>query len=241
VGAAARAFLLLGLGGLVCWNLASGQVHLYVNEHSVWLVALTLPFLLAMAATAWRRSSVGRERLSQLAVALPIALVVLVPARPLGSAALAALDAGAPASALDARQPASATSSPWPLELTAAGPGAAMLTWDLRLLERLRVNDPELRGLEGAPASLVGFVHRTPSLPSDQLLVGRFMVRCCAADAVPITFPVRYAGAAELPIDAWVEVEGPIRYAGADGARMPFVEASAVRLVPQPARPYLYP
>jgi uncharacterized repeat protein (TIGR03943 family) len=238
LGAAARAVLLLGLGGLVVWNLASGQVHLYVNERSVWLVALTLPFLLAMAATAWRRSSVGRERLSQIAAALPIALVLLIPARPLGSAALSALDAGAS----EARPPAGAASSPWPLELTAAGgPGAAMLTWDLRLLERLRGSDPEMRGLEGAPASLVGFVHRTPGLPSDQLLVGRFMVRCCAADAVPITFPVHYPGAAELPIDAWVEVEGSIRYAGADGVRMPFVEASAVRLVPQPARPYLYP
>ena len=238
--AAVRVGLLLGLGGLVAWNLVSGQVHLYVNERSVWLVALTLPFLLALAAAGWRRRPVRRERLSQVAAALPIAIVLMIPARPLGSAALAALDAGAPAGA--SSPPASAASSPWPLELTAAaGPGAAMLTWDLRLLERLRANDPELRGLAGAPASLLGFVHRTPGLPSDQLLVGRFMVRCCAADAVPITFPVHYAGAAELPIDAWVEVEGEIRYAEAGGARMPFVEASAVRIVPQPARPYLYP
>jgi uncharacterized repeat protein (TIGR03943 family) len=239
VGAAARVGLMLGLGGLVSWNLLSGQVHLYVNERSVWLVALTLPFLLAMAATGWRRSPIRRERLSQIAVALPIVIALLIPARPLGSAALAALDAGRPAAGPPAT---SASSSPWPIELAAAaGPGAAALSWDLRLLERLRANDPEMRGLDGAPASLLGFVYRTPGLPSDQLLVGRFMVRCCAADAVPITFPVRYGGAAELPIDAWIEVEGRIRYADADGARMPLVEASSVRVVPQPARPYLYP
>ena len=37
---AARVGLLLGLVGAIAWNLASGQVYLYVNERSVWLVAL---------------------------------------------------------------------------------------------------------------------------------------------------------------------------------------------------------
>jgi uncharacterized repeat protein (TIGR03943 family) len=230
---AARVGLLVGLVGVIGWDLASGQVHLYVNERSVWLVALGLPLLLAMAVAASRSTPARRDRLSQLAVALPIAVVLLLPARPLGSAALAALDAGGSAGA---------ASSPSALDLGAVPAlGAANLTWDLRLLERLRASDPELRDLEGAPAALLGFVHRTPGLPADQLLVARFMVRCCAADAVPITFPVHYQRASELPLDAWVEVEGEIRYAGAAGARTPLVEASAVRVVPQPARPYLYP
>src|SRR5262245_28462260 len=201
-----------------------------------------------MAATAWLRRSIGRERLAQLAAALPIAIVLMVPARPLGSAALAALDAGGPtgvgsagaSSAGPPVRPPGADASVWAL-VAGAGPGAATLTWDLRMLDRLRANDPEVRGLEGAPASLLGFVYRTPGLPSDQLLVGRFMVRCCAADAVPITFPVHYAAAGDLPLDAWIQVDGPIHYAEGAGGKLPFVEASSIQRVGQPERPYLYP
>jgi uncharacterized membrane protein YcgQ (UPF0703/DUF1980 family) len=67
------------------------------------------------------------------------------------------------------------------------------------------------------------------------------MVRCCAADAVPITFPVHYASAADLPLDAWIQVDGQIHYAEGTGGKLPFVEASSVQRVPQPERPYLYP
>ena len=72
-------------------------------------------------------------------------------------------------------------------------------------------------------------------------MIARFMVRCCTADAFPVTMPVRYEGAAELARDSWVEVDGTIRYETGPEGSAAVVEAREVRAIAQPTRPYMYP
>ncbi len=228
---AARALLLGGLSMLLGWYVIGGEIHFYVNERSAWLVALAVPLLAALAVS--HAHGGGRaDGAGLLALALPLAVALLVPARPLGSAVVDQ----------QARAPVSAVQSALPLDLPPiVRLGGEGLTWDLRQLEALRVRDPEMRGLAGAKASLLGFVYRPPGLPPDQFFVARFMVRCCAADATAVRVPIRYDGAAGLAPDTWVEVDGTIDYGRTPDGPGPLVEASSVRSVPQPNRPYLYP
>jgi uncharacterized repeat protein (TIGR03943 family) len=220
-----RAFSLLPglLGALLAWQLLSGHIFLYVHERSFWLVALSVPLLVAMSLASLRRGA--KSGLTGWLLILPIAIGLLVPARPLGSEVLAGQIGGARLPIWEPRVPLSLDTS--------------SRVWDLKQLGLLEPDDADLaRRLEGQRAHLVGFVHRTQSLPPDRFLVGRFVVRCCAVDAVGISFPVRYDGAANLARDAWVEVDGSIHAATPD-ANTPVVDADQVRLVAQPTQPYL--
>src|SRR5262245_626538 len=216
------------------WFILSGQVNFFVQDRSVWLVALSIPVLAAMTLARLRqRQPPGRGRLALAALVVPVVVGFAVPARPLGSVALAGQERP--------RSAAARASAP-PVEVPPIlSVGATGLTWDLRALDRRRQQDPELRGLDGAPALLTGFVHRPAGAAPDRFEVARFMVRCCAADAFPVTMPVRYAAAADLPRDQWVEVEGTFHYAGAGDDREAVVDARAVRPIAQPSRPYMYP
>jgi uncharacterized repeat protein (TIGR03943 family) len=222
------------LGALMLWFVLSGQVHFFVQERSVWLVALSIPVLAAMTvARLGQRAAPAGSRLALAALIVPVAVGFAVPARPLGSVALAGQERPRPATART-------TSKPREIR-PIVSVGATGLTWDLRELDRLRQQDPDLRGLDGAPALLTGFVHRTADTAPGQFQVARFMVRCCTADAFPVTMPVRYEGAADLPRDQWVEVAGTIRYAGDGDDRAAVVDAREVRRIAQPSRPYMYP
>jgi putative membrane protein len=222
------------LGALLLWYLLSGQVHFFVHERTVWLIALSVPVLVAMTvARLGQRVAPAGGRLALAALIVPVVVGFAIPARPLGSIALASQERPRAAAA----RPAPRSGEVRPVLAV----DATSLTWGLRELDRQRQQDPDLRGLDGAPALLVGFVHRGSDTVPGQFEVARFMVRCCTADAFPVTMPVRYEQAADLPRDAWVEVEGTIHYAGSGDDRAAVVDAREVRRIAQPSRPYMYP
>jgi uncharacterized repeat protein (TIGR03943 family) len=109
--------------------------------------------------------------------------------------------------------------------------------WDLKQLGLVEARERHPARLDGQRADLLGFVYRPDTeTAEDQFSVGRFLVRCCTADAVAISIPVRSPGTASPDQDTWVRVQGTIRVA--DGAE-PFVVADSVQVVPAPSRPYL--
>jgi uncharacterized repeat protein (TIGR03943 family) len=229
VGRLVRPGLLTVLAIILTWNVLSGQLLLYVNERMTWVVALTVPMLLGMAAAdvlGVRLTGGGRS--SVIAIAVPVLLAVLVPARPLG------------ASALDTRDGATAR----PRSATIAVP--ELLDVNTRLLPRslpelalLRTGELRLSNVDGERAELTGFVARQPGLAADEVLVARFIMLHCTADAYAVSVPIRYAGAGELPDDTWVHIEGTVRAGGPEGNRQAVVEADSVRVIPQPRQPYL--
>lgn len=226
-----RPGLLALLAALLAWQVLSGQLLLYVHERTTWLVALSAPLLVAMALASFTRTGTsGGGRLAVVAVAVPVAVGLLVPARPLGSAALVG-QAGVSA-------PSTLNGIALPESLDVR---ANLLPRSLVELGLARNSDPRLPGLDGQRAALTGFVVHPAELPADQFLVARFVMRCCTADAFAVSVPVRYARAADLANDTWVEVDGTVRSPRALGGTPAVVEAEAVRVVPQPSHPYLSP
>ena len=89
----------------------------------------------------------------------------------------------------------------------------------------------------GERASFVGFVTRDKGQPADELVLNRFLVSCCVADALSVQVRVAGAPPGEFRDDDWVRVTGAVYPLG----REVVVRASDVVAVERPERPYLTP
>jgi uncharacterized repeat protein (TIGR03943 family) len=230
----ARVVLLAALGALLLAKWRAGALDLYVHPGFVPVLALAGGLLLALAAaqlralarTAAPLAAGADERALSWGMALLVLAVVvgaLVPARPLGSAAAASQTAELPPPAL---LPLSDETESWTL-----------LEWAQALGGGVR-----RERLIGRPVSVVGFVYRPRqgAVPGE-IQVTRFVVRCCAADGLAVSLPVRHPDADSLAADTWVKVEGALRVADERDRTAVFVEADRLTVVPAPATPYLTP
>jgi uncharacterized repeat protein (TIGR03943 family) len=99
---------------------------------------------------------------------------------------------------------------------------------------------PEPDAYMGQKVNADGFVIRPPDLPANYILLARFIITCCAADAYPVGFPVKLkAGeAAKYQADTWFKVEGKMITETLKGKRQLVIEASGLKEIPKPANPY---
>lgn len=100
----------------------------------------------------------------------------------------------------------------------------------------------EREDLEDVPVRLTGFVRPDPTI-SEGFVLTRFVVGCCAADAVPVEIFV-HGGGPPPPADTWLEVVGtwrsPAEPIPADRIQLAKVHLDTlnVRVVSQPEEPY---
>lgn len=100
---------------------------------------------------------------------------------------------------------------------------------------------PEPDAYTGQSVKVQGFVVHPPDLPSQYLLISRFVITCCAADAYPVGLPVKLTGNRDAyPVDTWLEVKGKMITETLQGKRQLTVEASSLNKIPKPANPYYY-
>jgi uncharacterized repeat protein (TIGR03943 family) len=101
------------------------------------------------------------------------------------------------------------------------------------------------RKYEGKTVSLIGMAHQNDPVLRDfgaqALLVFRFVVACCAADAQPIAVAVvRRPGQPSFPDSTWVKVRGRFTTRMLPGGRVPFIDDALVSQTAAPKPPYLY-
>jgi uncharacterized repeat protein (TIGR03943 family) len=163
-----------------------------------------------------------------LVVAVPLLLAWLVPARPLGSSAIAnrGINTAAPLT----------VGSAAPVQLDLAPTERNVLDW-VRAFNY--AEDPA--AYAGQSADVVGFVYHDGRLPPGQFLVSRFAVTCCSADATAIGLIVSWPGAQDLESNTWVRVRGTVTVGSFSGRPIPHVTAEALEGVEPPGQPYLYP
>lgn len=100
---------------------------------------------------------------------------------------------------------------------------------------------PEPDAYTGQPVKVQGFVVHPPELPAQYLLISRFVITCCAADAYPIGLPVKLSGNRNAyPPDTWLEVEGRMITETLDDKRQLTIAASSLKKIPEPPNPYSY-
>ena len=213
---------------LFWWMLLSGRTSLYLSDRTAWVVPLGAVLLTVAVAgfVATARTSAPEpiERRAALSIALLTAPVVLMAASP--PASLGSYAAGRRAGLVAAGAPAGSAGS--------IARGRVDFA-DVAVALRSRFAMRTLVERAGSPVEFVGFVDRTTGMPADEFYLTRFLVTCCAADAVSLRVRVVGAPPGELRQDQWVSVSGRIYPLG----REVLVHASAVTPVKRPERPYL--
>lgn len=100
---------------------------------------------------------------------------------------------------------------------------------------------PEPDTYKGQKVKVQGFVIHPPELAPEYLLLSRFVITCCAADAYPVGLPVKLEGDRQTyPSDTWLEVEGEMITENIASKRQLTIQAKSIKNIPQPENPYEY-
>ncbi len=93
----------------------------------------------------------------------------------------------------------------------------------------------------GQKVKVQGFVIHPPQLPENYLLISRFVITCCAADAYPVGLPVKLQQSrTNFPADTWLEIVGQMIAEKLDNKSQLVIQATSVTPIKQPENPYDY-
>ncbi len=100
---------------------------------------------------------------------------------------------------------------------------------------------PEPDAYSGQKVKVRGFVIHPSELPPEYLLLSRFVITCCAADAYPVGLPVKLTQNRQAyPQDSWLEVEGEMITQDLQNKRQLTIQASSLKPIQEPQNPYEY-
>jgi uncharacterized repeat protein (TIGR03943 family) len=225
-GRIGRGLALLAWGAFFAYLWRSGRSTTYIGPRTIWVVTfggILLPLAsLAYLAGAFRRGAPRRpapsiRELAGLGLLItPILFALMVPAPTLGALAVANKRGGlAPATG-------------------GAPAGGRLRLYEIAWAAESARYAHDNRVRAGDPVDFDGFVSRT--LPGGMMEISRFLVTCCAADAVAYSVKVKPpAAAAALTKDTWVHVRG--RLAGLPGRTLS-ITATGFDAMQRPATPY---
>lgn len=94
---------------------------------------------------------------------------------------------------------------------------------------------------QGRKVSLYGFVYKEEGFAENQLVVSRFLVTHCVADASIIGFLSEFPDASTIEKDTWIKIEGIIETGSYMNTTIPLVKVSKWEITEEPEVPYLYP
>lgn len=98
-----------------------------------------------------------------------------------------------------------------------------------------------LSQLSGSHVLVEGRISRDPAATDGRVYLFRFIVVCCAADAIPIEVQIESPDLSQWHDDQWVRVGGILRTETHDGGRFPIIAADSIQAIDAPAEPYLSP
>ncbi len=121
---------------------------------------------------------------------------------------------------------------------------ASTRTEDKSLIDWIRTLQvyPEPDAYTGQKAKVQGFVVYPPNLSENYLLLTRFVITCCAADAYPVSLPVKLmkGDRKSYSPDSWLEIEGQMLTETLDNKRQLTLQATSLKSIPEPKNPYNY-
>jgi uncharacterized repeat protein (TIGR03943 family) len=98
---------------------------------------------------------------------------------------------------------------------------------------------PEPDAYLGQKINVSGFVVHRPEIPANYLMLSRFVITCCAADAYPVALPVKFTGdRTTYPQDSWLQVKGKAIVETFGGTRQLVIAASEIQPISAPKNPY---
>ncbi|MGQ0670412.1 MAG: TIGR03943 family putative permease subunit [Actinomycetota bacterium] len=210
--------------------LLSGRVNLYLSTRTSWVVPvgaalLTVASIGRLAAARVRHPEMlrRREAVVMALMVLPVVVVLALPPATLGSFS-ASRRSEFSSGGLTTFYGTFDETSEVTLLMVAAG-------------QTSDAGSELLAKRAGSEVDFVGFVVRNPDTPADELLLTRYVITCCVADATTVQVRVVNVTPGQFSENDWVEVRGQIYPLG----REVIVTATAVENVSRPQTPYLSP
>jgi uncharacterized repeat protein (TIGR03943 family) len=209
--------------------LASGRWSLYLSTRTFWVVPTGA--VLLTVATIGRLATARVPRPEPLpgatswtlgVIALPVVLILALPPATLSGYALGRRS-GFVGSGVSV-----------PTSDIASG---TLSFIDVAAAQSSKAGMAALRSRAGEQVTLDGFVWRQDGAAADEILLTRYVVTCCVADATSAQVRVVNVPPGRFQPDDWVRVTGRIYPLGSEI----LVDASAVQAILQPDRPYLTP
>ena len=103
-----------------------------------------------------------------------------------------------------------------------------------------RINEnPE--SFAGRTIKLTGFVFKEGDFAKNELVLSRFFITHCVADASVIGFLTEFEGADQLQQDSWLEIEGVLAVGNYDGYQLPIIKVTGWDMINEPTEPYIFP
>ena len=227
---------LLGAAVLAAWAvmfwvlLLTGRVNLYLSTRTSWVVPVGAVLLTLAAAgrivasRVPRKESLGRREAVVLTLmVLPVIVVLVLPAATLGTFSAAKKTRFSSVNLTTFYGQITSTSE---ITLLSVAAGQTSDAGAEALAKRA-----------GANVDFIGFVTRYPDTPADELLLTRYVITCCVADATIVQVRVVNVAPGQFEPNQWIEVKGQIYPLG----RQVIVNASSVTGVARPSKPYLTP
>ncbi len=222
--------LVLAAWAVAFWFLlATGRYSLYLSTRTSWVVPvgaglLTVAALGRMASARGRAEEplARREAWVMGLMVLPVVVVLVLPPTTLGSFAVPKRTSFSGASF----NAAAGDISSGPLTLL-----------DVATAQASKEGERALAKRAGSQVDFIGFVIRYGDTPADELLLTRYIITCCVADATIAQVRVVNVPPGKFAQNDWVEVRGRMYPLG----REVIVDASAIVDIPTPAKPYITP
>lgn len=265
-----RALILLGFALYIAKLSTTGSLHYYVApEMHLWLRISVVPLVLMSVATAWQalfrnKTEAGcdcsvhapaksplKNTMIHAIFIFPLALGVFLPDEALGSMAASrkGMTLGSPLLSAEQLDNKFIAPDKYNVEFTE-------LAKRLYVQETIEVK-PEIYSetigaielfkeeFKGKRIKSSGFVYldgSSGSASGKEIVLGRFLVQCCTADAHPFGVPVLLdEPAPHLVPDTWIEVEGTISTDIRDHQEVIVILADRVEEIAAPETPYVYP
>jgi putative membrane protein len=93
----------------------------------------------------------------------------------------------------------------------------------------------------GRKVKVSGFVYKEEGLDPNQLVISRFLITHCIADASIIGLLTEFKHSSEFEQDTWLELEGTLDVTTYNGVELPFIKAEKWKVIEEPVEPYIYP
>ncbi len=235
-----KALILVGLAIYFTQKFVSGTLYYYISPRFGWLTILAIILLILLAGAynfVGKSDAADHDHMAEhqhgrlswfglIVVAMPLFLGFVIPSSPLNADAVATrgITTNLTIAAEDGQQVLGLVPSE-----------RNVLDW----VRAMSLN-PDPSSLNGQEADLVGFVYRDIQFADDQMMVARFTLSCCVADATAIGVVVEGEDAAAFEQDTWVQVTGTFQEGTLDGNAIPVLFADSIQPVEAPAQPYLY-
>jgi putative membrane protein len=110
---------------------------------------------------------------------------------------------------------------------------------DEQYVNMMNIIQDNLKSMIGKTITTKGFVYREKNFMQNQIIVARFGITCCIADA-SVYGMMSKGNVAALPKDKWVQVTGTIGETQFDGGSIPIIKINQISKITPPQQPYVF-